>query len=130
VLQADWRARLAEHDLEREALDALVAPSGFRAAAPSHAREELEGVFVRSAGEHGLTEKENTFTRANVVAALATALPRGVPTESSSSSQTRFLATRACAAWRRLPARHMRRWSASRRMTWSGLSARRSVSRA
>ena len=92
MLQADWCVRLAEHGLERDALDALVAPAEIRAAAPSYAREELEGVFARLAGERGLTEKENTFTRANVVQGLAAALPRGAPAETLDQLTDSFLA--------------------------------------
>jgi conjugative relaxase-like TrwC/TraI family protein len=92
VLQADWRARLAEHGLERDALDALVAPAEFRRVVPRHGRGELEAVFARLAGERGLTEKENTFTRANVVRSLAEALPRGAPAETLEQLTDLFLA--------------------------------------
>jgi hypothetical protein len=91
-MQADWRARLAEHGLGRDALDALIAPSELRAAVPRYGRQELEAVFARLAGERGLTEKENTFTRANVVGGLAAALPRGAPAETLEQLTDSFLA--------------------------------------
>ena len=76
-MQADWRARLAEHGLERDELDSLVSRAEMRAAPLAYSRDEIEAVFARLVGEYGLTERENTFTRASVIRGLADALPGG-----------------------------------------------------
>ena len=76
-LQTDWRTRLAEHGLARETLDTLVSAAELRAAPLAYSRDEFEEVFARLLGEYGVTERENTFTHASVVRALADALPAG-----------------------------------------------------
>ena len=90
-LQADWRARLSEHGLARSTLEALVAPAELRSAPLAYSLEECERVFARLAGEHGLTEKDNTFTRASVVQALAGELSQGATAELLERLAERFL---------------------------------------
>ena len=93
-LQADWRARLEEHGLQRETLVALVSPAEFRAAPLAYSPDELEVVFARLAGEWGLTERGNTFTRASVIRGLADALPGGASAAVLEGFADRFLADR------------------------------------
>lgn len=93
-LQTDWRARLAEHGLQREALEALVSAAELRVAPLVYSRDELEAVFARLLGERGLTERENTFTRASVIRGLADALPGGASAAVLEGFADRFLADR------------------------------------
>ena len=93
-LQTDWRARLAEHGLARETLDTLVSAAELRAAPLAYSRDHLEMVFARLVGERGLTERENTFTRASVIRALADALPAGVSATVLDGFADGFLADR------------------------------------
>ena len=67
-LREEWRARAAEHGLGREAVDALIGrepePRGERRPAPDE-----------------LTEQASTFTRRDVVQAVAAAQADGAPVE-------------------------------------------------
>jgi hypothetical protein len=67
-LREEWRARAAEHGLDREALAALVGC-------------ELERRSERRPAPDELTEQASTFTRRDVVQAVAAAQPDGAPVE-------------------------------------------------
>jgi conjugative relaxase-like TrwC/TraI family protein len=66
--RAAARARLGEH-LDTDQLAALLAP-GHHAPAP-HDTRRLGGVFQHLLGEHGLTERDSSFARGDVVRELA-----------------------------------------------------------
>jgi AAA domain/TrwC relaxase len=89
VDRAAARARLGEH-LNARQLEALLAP-GHNAPAPLEARQ-LGGVFQRLAGEHGLTERESSFSRGDVVRELAFALGSAPDTDSLLVAAGAFLA--------------------------------------
>ena len=67
-LREQWRSRAAEHGLGREAVDALVG-------------RELERLGDRRPAPDELTEQASTFTRRDVVQAVAAAQADGAPVE-------------------------------------------------
>jgi hypothetical protein len=87
--RAAARARLGEH-LDSSQLEALLAP-GRHGPAPLDARR-LGGVFQRLAGEHGLTERDSSFSRGDVVRELAVALGSAPDTDSLLVAAGAFLA--------------------------------------
>jgi conjugative relaxase-like TrwC/TraI family protein len=87
--RAAARARLGEH-LDARQLAALLAP-GRHTPAPLDARR-LGGVFQRLVGEHGLTERESSFSRGDVVRELAFALGSAPDTDSLLVAAGAFLA--------------------------------------
>jgi conjugative relaxase-like TrwC/TraI family protein len=87
--RAATRARLGEH-LDAHQLEALLAP-GLHGPEPLDARR-LGSVFQRLAGEHGLTERESSFSRGDVVRELAFALGTAPDTDSLLLAAGSFLA--------------------------------------
>ena len=87
--RAAARARLGEH-VDARQLEALLAP-GRHGPAPLDARR-LGGVFQRLVGEHGLTERESSFSRGDVVRELAFALGSAPDTDSLLVAAGAFLA--------------------------------------
>ena len=83
------RARLAEH-LTGPQLDALLA-CGRSLPKPIDARR-LGIAFARLAGEHGLTERDSTFTRGDVIRELAWTLTDVPDTATLVAAADRFLA--------------------------------------
>jgi conjugative relaxase-like TrwC/TraI family protein len=87
--RAAARARLGEH-LDSGQLAALLAP-GRHAPAPLDARR-LGGIFQRLVGVDGLTERESSFSRGDVVRELAFALGSAPDTDSLLAAAGAFLA--------------------------------------
>ena len=87
--RAAARARLGEH-LDTRQLEALLVP-GRQGPAPLDARR-LGNVFQRLAGEHGLTERDLSFSRGDVVRELAFALGSAPDTDSLLVAAGAFLA--------------------------------------
>ncbi len=71
-LRADWQARAAEHGLGSRELAALVHEW-----APSRGPVELAELATRLLGPEGLTDKQTTFTKPELVRTVAGALPQG-----------------------------------------------------
>jgi hypothetical protein len=71
-----WRARLAEHGMTLLELAAATHPTPEQRQPPGNA--ELVAIGERLAGPDGLTEKANTFRRADVLRAWAAARPAGL----------------------------------------------------
>jgi conjugative relaxase-like TrwC/TraI family protein len=90
-LRDDWRARLAEHGIQSRVLERLLEPGEATAGSPDTARIELE--VQRLCGSDGLTEKRNTFHRADAVRAIADAYPAGLTAERI-SDQVDYLLSR------------------------------------
>jgi conjugative relaxase-like TrwC/TraI family protein len=87
--RAAARARLGEH-LDTHQLVALLAP-GQCAPAPLDARR-LGGVFQQLLGEHGLTERDSSFARGDVVRELAFALGSVADSDGLLAAADSFLA--------------------------------------
>jgi conjugative relaxase-like TrwC/TraI family protein len=87
--RAAARARLGEH-LDAHQLEALLAP-GRHGPAPLDARR-LGSVFQRLGGEHGLTERDSSFSRGDVVRELAFALGSAPDSDSLIVAAGAFLA--------------------------------------
>ena len=83
------RARLGEH-LDSRQLAALLAP-GRHAPAPLDARR-IGSAFQQLAGEHGLTQRDSSFSRGDVVRELAFALGSAPDTDSLLLAAGAFLA--------------------------------------
>ena len=83
------RARLADHLTEPQ-LAALLS-RGRTVPKPTHTRR-LGIAFAQLAGEHGLTERDSTFTRGDVVRELAWMLTDVPETATLVSAADRFLA--------------------------------------
>ena len=83
------RARLAEHLTEPQ-VDSLLA-RGRAVPKPVDARR-VGIVFARLAGEHGLTERDSTFTRGDVIRELAWTLADVPDTATLVAAADRFLA--------------------------------------
>ena len=88
--RADWRARAAEHGLDR----ATLARALGRQVAAELSERELAETFERLAGPGGLTRRESTFTRRDVVRAVAEAHPQGAAHETIERLADAFLAAR------------------------------------
>jgi conjugative relaxase-like TrwC/TraI family protein len=87
--RAAARARLGEH-LNSRQLEVLLAP-GRHGPAPLDARR-LGSVFQWLVGEHGLTERDSSFSRGDVVRELAFALRSAPDTDSLLVAAGAFLA--------------------------------------
>ncbi|MEW6474291.1 MAG: MobF family relaxase [Actinomycetota bacterium] len=103
-LHERWRAEAAAVGFGPEEVAACLG----RAAGAARQLDEvrLEGLFDRLAGPHGLTEQAATFTRANVISALGTALGSAVHGRELPVLADRFLASeRVCAVPEQRPGR-------------------------
>ena len=72
--RADWRARAAEHGLDRTSLSRLLGHERAVELPP----QKLARVAERLAGPEGLTRRESTFTRREVIRVYAEAHPQGI----------------------------------------------------
>jgi conjugative relaxase-like TrwC/TraI family protein len=87
VAQADWRARAAEHGFGRDEITQLL----------DHPRVQLPDERQRThiaanlAGPQGLTERQSTFTRRDVIRQLAEAHSQGAPPDWIEALATGFL---------------------------------------
>jgi conjugative relaxase-like TrwC/TraI family protein len=67
----DWRARMAEHGMDAAAIERALARCSLAGAKRPLARDEGARIAHHLAGPQGLTETQNTFTRADVLRAFA-----------------------------------------------------------
>ena len=104
VAQADWRARAAEHGLGREEITSLL--DRIRADLPDE-RERTE-IAATLAGPAGLTERQSTFSRRDLLRALAEAHPGGAPTDWLEALADGFLTDHATLIEPALPERGLR----------------------
>ncbi len=88
-LHQRWRAEAEAIGFDQAAVRACLG----RVAPAEPAAARIETLFDRLAGPQGLTEAAATFTRADVVAALATALGGAVPGSRLTVLADRFLAS-------------------------------------
>ncbi len=93
--QADWRARAAEHGLGAEDVRRLLGAA--RRVREAQRRARLAQHVAWMASSAGLTARDSTFTRGQVIEALAAAHPEGVRAEQLEALADRFLETRAVA---------------------------------
>jgi conjugative relaxase-like TrwC/TraI family protein len=85
-MREEWRARAAEHGLDRWAMRGIVGRSARRAAHPA------EDVAQRLESSEGLTGERSTFCRRDVVQAFAEAARHGAPIEAIEEATDAFLA--------------------------------------
>jgi conjugative relaxase-like TrwC/TraI family protein len=92
---ADWRARAAEHGLGAGDVQRLLGAGRRMREAQRRARlaEHVEWM----ASSAGLTARDSTFTRGQVIEALAVGHPEGARAEQLEALADRFLETRAVA---------------------------------
>jgi ATP-dependent exoDNAse (exonuclease V) alpha subunit len=93
--QADWRARAAEHGLGAEDVARLLGAA--RRVREAQRRARLAQHVEWMASSAGLTARDSTFARGQVIEALAAAHPEGVRAEQLEALADRFLETRAVA---------------------------------
>ncbi len=93
--QADWRARAAEHGLGAEDVQRLLGAG--RRVREAQRRARLAEHVEWMASSAGLTARDSTFTRGQVIEALAAGHPEGVRAEQLEALADRFLETRAVA---------------------------------
>ncbi len=74
-----WQARLAEHGMGARELRAALQPAEVARTAPTSV--ELCEIATQLAGPEGLTAKQNTFRRADVIRGFAGALAAGTRVE-------------------------------------------------
>jgi conjugative relaxase-like TrwC/TraI family protein len=104
VAQADWRARAAEHGLGREEIAGLLE----RAPADLPDERRRTEIVAALAGPAGLTERQSTFARREVLRALAEAHPQGAPADWLEALADGFLAEHATLVEPALPERGRR----------------------
>jgi Ti-type conjugative transfer relaxase TraA len=75
-LRADWRARAAEHGLDRHGLERVLSP-GRERQTPAPTLDESRRVADQLLSPRGLTREASTFTRRDVVRAFAEAARDG-----------------------------------------------------
>jgi hypothetical protein len=103
--QADWRARAAEQGFGRAELARVLDRAvGDRA----HTLDAPEGLEDRLAGPEGLTRQASTFTRRDLLRAVAEAHPQGGPLGALERQAEGFLARRAVLLEPALPERGRR----------------------
>ena len=83
-LTREWRARAAEHGLDRAALNRVFDVPGWQQ--PS--TETIREIAAELVGPEGLTARRTSFTRADAIMAIAERLPDGAPPAASSSWRT------------------------------------------
>ena len=93
--QADWRARAAEHGLGAEDVQRLLGAA--RRVREAQRRARLAEHVEWMASSAGLTARDSTFTRGQVIEALAAAHPEGARPDQLEALADRFLETRAVA---------------------------------
>ncbi len=104
VARADWRARAAEHGLGREQVAGLIDRA--RPMLPDE-RQRAE-VAATLAGPAGLTERQSTFGRRDLIRALAEAHSGGAPADWLEALADGFLADHARRVEPALPERGRR----------------------
>jgi conjugative relaxase-like TrwC/TraI family protein len=91
--QADWRARAAEHGLGAEGVGRLLGAA--RRVREAQRRARLAQHVEWMASSAGLIARDSTFTRGQVIEALAAGHPEGVRAAQLEALADRFLETRA-----------------------------------
>ena len=88
-LTGEWRARAAEHGLDQAAIDHAFERGG------AGVEVQLGRLAGELLGPDGLTARGTTFTRPDVVMAIAERLPAGAPAPYVAELADRLLATSA-----------------------------------